>query len=1013
MLDLRTVELVIPTYERGPDDAIPPLTFGGARRGRRRPFPYAMQDDIDIATMRFDPQRRYRAVVLNNGLVEAIVLPEMNGRLYSLRDLRTGREMFYRNQVVKPALVALRGAWISGGIEFNFPTLGHSVSTVSPVAFGVERGTDEIAVWVGDLDRGTRQRWRVRLSLKEGRAALDTRVELSNPNLWRERLYYWENAAVPAGGDMRFVCQCDWTVGASSQPFPRRDGKDVSLHVNNPNPCDHFGYRSHADFFGAHYGDGRCGTYHVAPRIEAPGQKYFTWGTREDNKIWEGYLTDADGQYVEIQSGILETQWFTGWLDPLQTLRTEGSWFGVSDCPELAWANSRLGVAVQEREDGVALSLHSVDLAEEVTAVVRAGGQVAESSICLCPGQAVSLPVLPPDPFQFEVRSRSGRLLLAEAWSGPGTRGLAATRPTEPPAQWGMQARSQPAARVAESEVKYHRWESAQQALTKHAASVPELDATRVQAEIALKTAAWGRAWELSRAVTEGDSEDHLAHAFAMVAALGRLRAGDGHAYYDAYDHALVVRNNSRYAATASLVLGEASLLAGRPLDAAIALERAVAQAPDSREARLLLAAARRACGEDDMDVPALVQQELMGCDGNPALAAEAFLELVFVWWRAGCGDCLAEALPLAPEPDHPAVRLLTGAAPLEAGGVLSRWEEADLLRQALDRDGEQPAWNYLLAVWEVENARVQQGLARLAGIAARDSGVSWLAHCVLADHAAHVAGQPEAAVVHLEAVLAARPEDHRLLCWLDDLLRGLQDLPSRRERWASVSPALRQRGDIVFRLARLALDEGRGADAAAMLLAQRFSVYEGGTSIRRLYVDALLVAALAALVRQDSAAAAGHCRAVLEYPENLGAASYLGEHSRLVRFLLGEIASRSAQTDKAEEWWRDVLARSGGSTAYTVGGEDAAGKLRDDERVAVWLSAERLGENPTGTAIPIPTEKPASEGALRAALVASIRTGSRNPDWECLALASYPCSPLLRILVGLASVPPREECSA
>jgi len=227
------------------------------------------------------------------------------------------------------------------------------------------------------------------------------------------------------------------------------------------------------------------------------------------------------------------------------------------------------------------------------------------------------------------------------------------------------------------------------------------------------------------------------------------------------------------------------------------------------------------------------------------------------------------------------------------------------------------------------------------------------------------------------------------------------------------VSPVLRQRGDIAFRLARLALDEGRGAAAAAMLLAQRFSVYEGGTSIRRLYVDALLVAALAALARQDLTAAETHCRAVLEYPENLGAASYLGEHSRLARFLLGEIASRTGQTAKAEEWWRDVLARSGGSAAYTVGGEDAASKLRDDERLAVWLSAERLGENPTGAAIPIPTEEPASEGALRTALVACVRTGSRNPDWESLASASYPCSPLLRILVGLASVAPGGECPA
>jgi tetratricopeptide (TPR) repeat protein len=775
--------------------------------------------------------------------------------------------------------------------------------------------------------------------------------------------------------------------------------------VNNPNPCDHFGYRSHADFFGAHYLDGRCGTYHVAPRIEAPGQKYFTWGTRDDNKIWEGYLTDADGQYVEIQSGILETQWFTGWLDPVQTIRTEGSWFGVSDCPELTWANARLGVAAQEGEGCVALAVHSVDLAEETTVVIRRGETTQEFSARLRPGQAVALPAQDASPFGLEVRDRRGRLLLAESWDGAGSRGLAAARSLEPPVQWGMRGRSQPARRAVESEIKYHRWAKAEGVLAKHAAEISDLDASRLRAEMALKTADWDAAWRLARSVLEYDPEDHAAHALAMVAALGRLRAGDATAYGEVYDHVLVVRNNARFSAAASLALGEAALLVGRPLDAVLALERALAQAPESREAKALLAAARRACGED-VDVSVLAQRALAGCEANPTLATEQFLELAFVWWRAGHMDCVAEVLPLAPDPDHPAVRLLNGESGegLDlAGTVLSRWEEAALLRRALEHDGEQLHWQYLLAVWEAENHRVEQAMARFAKVAAGESAARWLACSVLADYAAHVANRPEEAIAHLATALAERPEDHRLLCRQDDLLRQLQDVSRRSAQWASVSVALRQRGDIVFRLARLALDQGRGAEAAAMLLAQRFSVYEGGTSIRRLYVDARLVAALDALQAQDWAAAEAHCRAVLEYPKNLGAASYLGEHSRLARFLLGEFARRAGREDEARTWWRDVLARSGGTVAYTVGGEDAASKLRDDERLAVWLSGDRLGENPDAPAVVPPTKTPQGEGAFRSAMVACIRSGQRRADWEDEALAEYPCSPLLRILVGMS----------
>jgi hypothetical protein len=952
-----------------------------------------MQDDIDIATMRFDATRQYRAVVLGNGLVEATVLPEMNGRLYSLRDLRTGRELFYRNRVVKPALVALRGAWISGGVEFNFPTLGHTVSTVSPVAYGIERSQDEVAVWVGDLDRTTRQRWRVRMSLREGRAALDMRVELSNPNLWRERLYYWENAAVPVGDDLRFVCRCDWTVGAESRPFPWRDGLDVSLHPNNPNPCDHFGYRSHADFFGAHYLSRRQGTYHVVPRMEAPGQKYFTWGTREDNKIWEGYLTDADGQYVEIQSGILESQWFTGWLDPLQTVLSEGTWFGVADCGELTWANRRIGVAVLDTPGGIAWDVHSVDVAETVAVVFRRGDETRELSVPLQPGRAVSLPVTTAEPCRLEIRDARGRLLLAENWSGPESRGLAGDRPSEPPVQWGMRGRNQPAVRVAEAEVKYHRWALARQALTK---DVPAMDADRIRAEIALKTADWQAAWTLARGLAERDPQDHASHQLAMVAALGRLRDGEGGAYYDVYDHALVIRHDGRYVSAASLALGEACLLSNRPLEALAALE----QVCGCREAEVLRLAARRACGEP-VAVDSLVLEALAGSDHDPNLADDAFLELVFGWWRAGCRECLEEALRLAPHPEHPIVRLLLGELSLGdrlswEGVVFSRWEEARLLRGV----AETATGSYLLALWEAENDRVDAAMNRLAEVATGDaSSVRWLARAVCADYAAQVMGRTEEAVDDLVAALNDHAGDHRLLERLDDLLRELHDVVRRRELWAGAGEDLHRRGDVVFRLARLALDEGRGAEAAAMLLAQRFSVYEGGTTIRRLYVDARLVAALDAMQAGNCLAADEHCRAVLEYPENLGAASYLGEHGRLARFLLGLLADDPAI---AEECWREVLARSGGTTAYTVGGEDTTSKLRDDERLAVWLSAKCLGQDVPPADV---TDQPDSEVSYRAALVSAIRQGVRHEGWERKALADYPCSPVLRILVGLAKV--------
>ena len=188
MLRIEGTTLRIPTYFRGADDPFPPLTFSGAAKaGRQRPDPSHMQDDIDLPSLRFVPDAPHRVVRLSNGLLEALVLPDMNGRLYSLHDLRSGREIFYRNHVVKPALVALRGAWLSGGVEFNFPTRGHTVSTVWPVFHRLEECADEVAVVTGDVDRSTRQCWQVRLALRRDRAAIDVAAALTNPNLHPDR----------------------------------------------------------------------------------------------------------------------------------------------------------------------------------------------------------------------------------------------------------------------------------------------------------------------------------------------------------------------------------------------------------------------------------------------------------------------------------------------------------------------------------------------------------------------------------------------------------------------------------------------------------------------------------------------------------------------------------------------------------------------------------------------------------------------------------------------------------
>ena len=163
----------LPTYALGEEDPNPafPLIKG------HRIYPYTMLDDLTDQR----ETKSYQAVFLENEYLKATVLPSLGGRLYSLYDKASAREVFYRNNVVKYGLVALRGAWISGGVEFNFPD-GHTTVTVSPVAWTLRQNPDGSAtIAVGDTDRVTGMHWEVELTLRPGQARLEQRVTLFNP----------------------------------------------------------------------------------------------------------------------------------------------------------------------------------------------------------------------------------------------------------------------------------------------------------------------------------------------------------------------------------------------------------------------------------------------------------------------------------------------------------------------------------------------------------------------------------------------------------------------------------------------------------------------------------------------------------------------------------------------------------------------------------------------------------------------------------------------------------------
>ncbi len=314
----------IPTYLLGPEDPNPPFPLVNSHNI----YPYTVLDDLTDKRETLT----YQAIYLENEYLRVTILPQMDGRVYSLYDKVAKREVFYRNNVIKYGMVGLRGAWISGGIEFNFPN-GHTTDTVSPVDSRLQENPDGSAtVIVGDMDQVSHMHWEVALTLRPAVARLEQHVTLFNSTPLEKLYWWWANAAVPATEDMQFIYPMRLVNPHSHTEiwtYPVWKGVDYSWYRNVHHPTSLFGVDVHRSFFGAYYHKVDNGVIHVADYHQVPGKKTWTWGVAGDGLIWTHLLTDNDGPYNEIQSGHFETQLSQEFLPPQRVESWTEYWYPV------------------------------------------------------------------------------------------------------------------------------------------------------------------------------------------------------------------------------------------------------------------------------------------------------------------------------------------------------------------------------------------------------------------------------------------------------------------------------------------------------------------------------------------------------------------------------------------------------------------------------------------------------------------------------------------------------------
>ncbi|MCU0780563.1 MAG: DUF5107 domain-containing protein, partial [Akkermansiaceae bacterium] len=313
-----------------PDDtpvvALPGLAPEFARdigRGcARRVLPYRLQDRYD----RMVRPREFASVTLDNGLLKAVFLPEMGGRLISLFDHGAGRELLFHNPVLQPANLALRDAWFAGGIEWNIGRFGHAHHTCSPVFAATIPG---IAGGQGlrmfDYERLSGLLWQLDCHLPPGSRFLLVFTRVVNPTAAVVPLYWWTNIAVPETPGLRVLAPADDCVFVSySDPsgrlaygqarlpgLPTIGGND-GTYPGNLGFTNEFFFqcqREETPWEAALDGAGTGLLEAATPPLGV--RKVFSWGMHAGGRRWQEYLA-ADGcAYLEIQAGLAPTQQHT------------------------------------------------------------------------------------------------------------------------------------------------------------------------------------------------------------------------------------------------------------------------------------------------------------------------------------------------------------------------------------------------------------------------------------------------------------------------------------------------------------------------------------------------------------------------------------------------------------------------------------------------------------------------------------------------------------------------------
>ncbi len=345
---------------------------------------------------------KYHAVFVENKYLKLTYIPELGGRFFSLYDKLHHREVFYRNDVIKPAHYNARDNFPLSGIELTGPYDAHALGLHGEPYWShtvIRHKDGSVSLMLGEKDPIYHMNVTFTATLYPDVAAMKTSVFCYNGNDGQKPQMFWTSASLHSTPRTRFIYPMSETVGHTTgvvSPWPMYNGVDLSWDRNNKDMLGVFGIDTYDNFGGVYKFDQDYGLFRYADRRVVQGMKLWTFGYSNLATVLEHAYTDHAGPYIEVQSGRMVWDGYYEYVDPHKIESWHEWWIPVAGIGGLTTLSSDVALHLEVQPDplgkssSVHVALSPVRPIRDAKLVVKANsGTLLNTAIDMVPGTPI------------------------------------------------------------------------------------------------------------------------------------------------------------------------------------------------------------------------------------------------------------------------------------------------------------------------------------------------------------------------------------------------------------------------------------------------------------------------------------------------------------------------------------------------------------------------------------------------------------------------------------------------